>query len=175
MWLLKDSPALLTDLYELTMAQVYWQKGQNDTASFEVTIRWLPESWGFFVMAGLAELEEYLGRFAFSGDDIDYLKATGKFSDDFLQYLRDLKVETSVRALPEGTVFFAKEPIVEVTGPLIAAQMIESYVLNIWAFRSSPLRWQQDSLSPQRAGRWSISALEGRRVLSPQFGPRGRR
>lgn len=134
MWLLKDSPALLTDLYELTMAQVYWQKGQNETASFEVTIRRLPENWGFFVMAGLAELEEYLDRLAFSGDDIDYLRTTGKFSDDFLQYLRDLKVETSVRALPEGTVFFAKEPIVEVTGPLIGAQIIESYVLNILGF-----------------------------------------
>ena len=66
MWLMKNSPALFMDLYELTMAQVYFQKKMNETAYFEVAIRRLPEHWGFFVMAGLAEIQSYLGEFRFA-------------------------------------------------------------------------------------------------------------
>jgi len=117
MWLIKHSPALFTDLYELTMAQVYFQKKMHGPAYFEVTVRRLPEHWGFFVMAGLAEVASYLHEFRFDEEDIEYLRSTRIFSDDFLQ-----------------SVFFPQEPIFEVAGPLIDAQILESYVLNILGF-----------------------------------------
>jgi len=139
MWLIKDSPALLTDLYELTMAQVYFKgsafkKQMTGTACFEVSVRKLPENWGFFVMAGLNEIESCLSEFRFSKADIDFLRSTKLFSDDFLQYLAALRPDVEVRSLPEGTVFFPNEPILEVAGPLICAQLLESYFLNILGF-----------------------------------------
>ena len=134
MYLLKDNPALLMDLYELTMAQAYFEKGLNETAYFEVSIRNMPENWGFFVMAGLAELNSYLKEFRFSEDDIKFLKSTGKFSSDFLEFLKELKPEVEIRAIPEGSVFFALEPILEVGGRMIDAQILESYILNILGF-----------------------------------------
>jgi len=134
MWLIKDSPALFVDLYELTMAAVYFKKKMHDTAYFEVTIRRLPEHWGFFVMAGLAEVQSYLSEFRFTKEDTDYLRSTKLFSEDFLTYLSDLKPAVKIRSLPEGAVFFPNEPIFEVAGPLICAQILESYILNILGF-----------------------------------------
>jgi nicotinate phosphoribosyltransferase len=134
MWLMRDSDALFMDLYELTMAQVYFEKKMNDRACFEVTIRRLPEHWGFFVMAGLAEVESYLNEFHFTKDDIVYLHSTKIFSDDFLSYLAELRPEVEIRCLPEGTVFFPNEPAFELSGSLICAQIMESYILNILGF-----------------------------------------
>ncbi len=134
MWLIKNSPCLFTDLYELTMAQVYFKKKIHDTAYFEVTIRRLPGNWGFFVMAGLSEIESYLNEFRFTQDDVDYLRSTKIFSDDFLRYLTGLRPDVKIRSLPEGTVFFPNEPILEVAGPLICSQLLESYILNILGF-----------------------------------------
>ncbi len=134
MWLLKDTPALFTDLYELTMAQVYFQKAMEQTAYFGVFVRHLPEHWGFFVMAGLPEVESYLREFRFSQGDIEYLRSTGIFAEDFLEYLSLFKLNVQVRSLPEGTVFFPNEPIMEVSGPLLHAQLLETYVLNILGF-----------------------------------------
>ena len=134
MWLMKDTPSLLTDLYELTMAQVYLRKQMTEVAYFEVSVRRLPEHWGFFVMAGLGEIESYLREFRFSTSDIDFLRSTQRFSDDFLEYLAVLKPDVQIRALAEGTVFFPNEPILEVAGPLICAQLLESYILNILGF-----------------------------------------
>ncbi len=134
MWLMKDTPSLFTDLYELTMAQVYFRKQITDTAYFEVSVRRLPENWGFFVMAGLSEVDSYLREFRFSKADINFLRSTKLFSDDFLQFLATLKPDVKIRSLTEGTVFFPNEPIFEVTGPLICAQLLESYILNILGF-----------------------------------------
>lgn len=134
MWLLKETPGLLTDLYELTMAQAYLRNNMNERAYFEVTVRSLPPDWGFFVMAGLAEIDSYLKQFAFSSEDIEFLKSLEMFSSDFLQYLVELKPEIEIRSLPEGTVFFPNEPVLEVGGPLIHAQILESYILNILGF-----------------------------------------
>ncbi len=134
MWLIKNNSALFTDLYELTMAQVYFKKQMHDTAYFEVTIRRLPENWGFFVMAGLAEVQSYLRQFRFTKEDTDYLRSTKLFADDFLKYLSELVPEVKIRSLSEGTVFFPNEPIFEVAGPLICSQILESYILNILGF-----------------------------------------
>lgn len=134
MWLIDGTPALFTDLYELTMAQVYFAKGMDRTARFEVTVRRLPEHWGFFIMAGLAEVQSYLQAFRFSQADIAYLRSLGSFSEDFLEYLSDFKPAVEIRALPEGTAFFPNEPAIEVSGPIIDAQLLETYILNILGF-----------------------------------------
>ena len=134
MWLLKNTPALFTDLYELTMAQVYFQKNINRIAHFEVFIRTPPKNWGFFAMAGLAELKSYLDVFQFNDEDIEYLKSIQNFSAEFLDFLKTLKPDVNIRALEEGTVFFPGEPVLEITGPLIDTQILESYVLNILGF-----------------------------------------
>jgi len=134
MWLIKATPTLFTDLYQLTMAQAYFRKAMDETAYFEVFIRHLPEHWGFFVMAGLPEVESYLREFRFGAEDIEYLCSTRIFADDFLEYLSAFELDVKVRALPEGTVFFANEPIVEVIGPILHAQLLETYILNILGF-----------------------------------------
>lgn len=134
MWLIDGTPALLTDLYELTMAQVYFQKRMTATAHFEVTVRHLPKDWGFFVMAGLPEVEAYLGQLRFSRTDLDYLRSIGLFGPDFLDYLADFRPGVTIRTLPEGTVFFPNEPILEVSGPILHAQLLETYILNILGF-----------------------------------------
>jgi len=134
MWLIDGTPALFTDLYEFTMAQAYFRKGMDRTACFEVFIRDVPEHWGFFVMAGLPEVESFLREFRFDGEDIQYLRSTGLFADDFLAYLSKLDLRVKVRCLPEGTVFFPNEPIMEISGPLLHAQLLESYLLNILGF-----------------------------------------
>ncbi len=134
MWLLQDTPALFTDFYELTMAQAYFQQGMDETGSFEVFVRHLPERWGFFVMAGLSEVQSYLHEFHFGPRDIEYLRSTGIFAEDFLKYLSLFKLEVRLRALPEGTVFFPNEPIMEVSGPILHAQLLETYLLNILGF-----------------------------------------
>jgi len=134
MWLINDGPALFTDFYELTMAQVYFRRRMAGTAYFEVFVRRLPEHWGFFIMAGLNEVESYLREFRFSDNDLAYLRSTGTFDDDFLAYLSSFRPNVELRALPEGTVFFPHEPILEVGGPIIDAQLLESYILNILGF-----------------------------------------
>jgi nicotinate phosphoribosyltransferase len=134
MWLMKTTPALFTDLYELTMAQGYFRMGMDETAYFEVFVRRLPEHWGFFAMAGLPEVADYLREFRFAREDIDYLRSLGMFQEDFLKYLSAFALNVEVRAMPEGTVFFPNEPIMEVGGPILHAQLLESYILNILGF-----------------------------------------
>ncbi len=134
MWLIDGTPGLFTDFYELTMGQVYFKKGLGQIASFEVTVRRLPEHWGFFVMSGLNEIASYRHAFRFNEDDIDYLRSTGRFEKDFLDHLLSFQPDVHIRALPEGTVFFPNEPVLEVTGPILDAQLLEAYILNILGF-----------------------------------------
>jgi nicotinate phosphoribosyltransferase len=134
MWLMRATPALFTDLYELTMAQAYFRRGMDETAYFEVFVRDLPEHWGFFVMAGLPEVEDYLRQFRFAAEDIAYLRSLGTFADAFLEYLSLFAPDVRIRALPEGTVFFPNEPIMEVSGPILHAQLLETYILNALGF-----------------------------------------
>ena len=133
-WFLNKTPGLLTDLYELSMGQVYFDTNLHETACFEVIVRHLPAKWGFFVMAGLEELAGYMEAFRFDEEDMAWLRATGRFSEGFLEYLGRLRLDVQVRTIPEGTVFFPEEPIVEVRGPLIDTQLLESYVLNVLGF-----------------------------------------
>ncbi len=134
MWLIQSTPALFTDFYELTMAQAYFAKGRQETACFEVFVRHLPDHWGFFVMAGLPEVQSYLREFRFAAEDLQYLRSLGRFQADFLEHLAGLELNVRIRALPEGTVFFPNEPMMEVSGPILHAQLLETYILNILGF-----------------------------------------
>jgi nicotinate phosphoribosyltransferase len=134
MWLLKEKPGLLVDLYELTMAQAYLRNGMRERAYFEVAVRHLPDDWGYFVMAGLPEIDSFVKEFRFGEPDIEFLRSLGLFSEDFLAYLKSFRPDVEIRCLPEGTVFFPNEPILEVGGPVIDAQILESYVLNALGF-----------------------------------------
>ncbi len=122
---------LLTDLYELTMAAAYHKQKMSEPAVFSLFIRAYPPNRGYFINAGLEDVLSYLESFEFKQEDLDYLETTGLFSTDFLHYLGSLRFTGHVRAMSEGRLFFEDEPILEVTAPIIEAQIIESYVVNI--------------------------------------------
>ena len=126
----EPSPGLFTDLYELTMAQAYWQSGKTAQATFSLFFRNYPPDRAYFVFAGLQDILEYLEGFQFTSNDIDFLRSLNQFDNGFLGYLGDLQFTGSVRAMSEGTVFFVDEPVVEVTGPIIEAQIVETFLVN---------------------------------------------
>ncbi len=121
---------LLTDLYELTMAQSYFSEGIAGGATFSMYVREYPPDRGYLVAAGIDDALDCLEALSFDTDSIEYLRSTGIFTADFLEYLRDFRFTGSVRAMPEGSLFFAHEPVLEVTGPVIAAQLAETIVMN---------------------------------------------
>ncbi len=112
------------------MAQALFRQGMSATATFSLFIRTYPPNRAFFVSAGLEDVLDYLSNLNFSGQAIDYLRALGIFSEDFLQYLRGVRFTGSVRAIPEGRLYFADEPAVEVTAPIIEAQLVETFIIN---------------------------------------------
>lgn len=125
------SEALVTDLYELTMAEAYLRAGMNGTATFSLFIRRLPPERGYLVAAGLEQALAYLASLRFTADDVAFLRDTGRFSDLLLDYLAGLRFTGAVRAMPEGMPVFAEEPLLEVTAPLIEAQIVETYLINV--------------------------------------------
>ena len=127
---------LFTDLYELTMAASYFAHEVFDTATFSLFIRDVYATRNYFVAAGLEQVLDELAAFQFSDQDISYLQRTGRFSEHFLDYLRQLRFTGEVYAMPEGTVFFANEPVMEVTAPIVEAQLIETFVLNTIGFQT---------------------------------------
>ncbi len=124
-------PELVTDLYQLTMAASYFEQEMSAPATFSLFIRAYPPNRNFFVSAGLEELLVFLENFHFQQDDLDYLDTLGLFKKDFLDYLGSMKFTGQVRAMPEGTIFFKDEPILEVTAPIIEAQLVETLVINM--------------------------------------------
>jgi nicotinate phosphoribosyltransferase len=128
--------ALLTDLYQFTMLQGYVDRGMTDTAVFEFFVRRLPPGRNFLVAAGLEQALDYLERLSFSPEEVEYLRSTSLFGDNLLDYLATLSFTGDVDAMPEGTVFFANEPILRVAAPLPQAQLIESRIVNLLHFQS---------------------------------------
>ena len=121
---------LFTDLYELTMSQAFLRQGMKATATFSLFTRTYPPNRAYFVSAGLEDVLDYLSNLNFSERAIDYLRATDIFSDDFLEYLSGVRFTGSVRAIPEGRLYFTDEPAVEITAPLIEAQLAETFIIN---------------------------------------------
>lgn len=127
---------LLTDLYELNMAASYFENRMADSATFSLFIRKYPPDRAYFVAAGLEDFLDYTANFHFSESDLAYLDGMGTFSPDFLQYLKNMRFTGTVRALAEGEIFFIDEPILEVTAPIIEAQIIETFAINTINFQS---------------------------------------
>src|SRR5687768_7606880 len=130
------SSALLTDLYQLTMLQGYFEQGMEETAVFELFVRTLPAPRGFLLAAGLEQALDYLEQVQVTSDELQWLTQGGRFSRDFLDYLGQLRFTGDVYAMPEGTVFFPPEPILRVVAPLPQAQLVESRLLNLLHFQT---------------------------------------
>ena len=126
---LRDA-ALFTDLYELTMAAAFFRHGIRGRATFSLFVRRLPEARAFLVAAGLEDALDFLRALHFSPAAVAHLRTLGLFDDAFLEWLVGFRFSGEVRAVPEGTIVFADEPILEVTGPILEAQMMESALLN---------------------------------------------
>ncbi len=121
---------MLTDFYELTMANGYFREGMGDKiAYFDMFFRQVPDGAGFAVMAGVEQLVEYMKNLKFEPEDIEFLRSKNIFDEGFLKYLENFKFSCDVWAVPEGTPIFPNEPIVTVRGPLIQAQFLETMVL----------------------------------------------
>lgn len=123
--------ALFTDLYELTMAAAFFRQGLGGRATFSLFARRLPPGRGFLVAAGLEDALEYLRGFRFTDPGLGFLRSLGRFEPAFLDYLRGLRFTGEVRAVPEGTLVFADEPLLEVTAPILEAQLVETALLNL--------------------------------------------
>src|SRR3990172_8198585 len=124
------SPALLTDLYELTMLQAYDAEGMTGEAAFSLFVRRLPGRRNYLVACGLDDVLRFLETLRFDRPALEYLESLGRFSDGFLRRLEHFRFTGSVYAVPEGTPVFAQEPILEVAAPIAEAQLIETFVMN---------------------------------------------
>lgn len=152
---------MLTDFYELTMANGYFQNGLQDTICyFDMFFRKVPDNGGFAIMAGVEQLVDYLKGLRFSDEDIEYLAGKHIFCREFLEYLRGFQFQCDVWAVPEGTPIFPGEPIVTVRGPAIQAQFVETMVL---------LCINHQSLIATKVNR-IVRAAQGRAVM--EFGSR---
>ncbi len=128
--------ALLTDLYQFTMLQTYHAERMHETAVFELFTRRLPPERNFLVAAGLEQVLDYLENLHFTAEELDWLAQCGRFSPDFIASLAVFHFTGAVHALPEGTVFFANEPVLRITAPLPQAQLAESRLINLIHFQT---------------------------------------
>ncbi len=151
---LNQTSALLTDLYQLTMLEAYYQADMHDTAVYEFFVRKLPPDRSFFVAVGLEQVLDYLEQLHFTEQDIQWLRESGRFSESFLAWLTDLTFKGDVEAMPEGSLCFPNEPLLRITAPLPIAQLIEPIVINFLHFQT---------LIATKAVRFRLTA--GNRVL----------
>ena len=152
---------MLTDFYELTMADGYFETGMSENiAYFDMFFRKVPDGGGFAIMAGLEQTIDYLKNLKFTEEDIEYLRSKNMFCEDFLEYLRNFEFKCDVWAVPEGTPIFPHEPIVTVRGPVMQAQFVETMIL---------LTINHQSLIATKANR-IVRAAKGRPVM--EFGTR---
>lgn len=122
---------MMTDLYQLTMMQGYFKSQSTKKVIFDVFYRSNPSGSAYAIMAGLEQLIDYIQNLSFSSDDISYLKETGIFEEDFLEFLSNFRFSGDIYAIPEGTVIFPKEPLIKVSAPIMEAQLIETAMLNM--------------------------------------------
>jgi nicotinate phosphoribosyltransferase len=125
------SREIMTDLYELTMAASYFEQKMFAPATFSLFVREYPPNRSYLVCAGLDPLLDYLENFHFRPDDLEYLRQTKLFPDNFLSYLEGMSFTGEVRAIPEGRIAFCDEPLLEITAPVMQAQLVETFVINV--------------------------------------------
>ena len=163
---------LLTDLYELTMSAGYWQAGKAaEIATFELSIRKLPPVRCFVLVAGLAQAVDYLLNLGFTGEELDYLRGLPQFARaprGFFERLRELRFTGDLFAAPEGTALFAGEPVLRVRGPLMEAQIPETYLLSTMAFQT--LVATKAARIVEMAGGRGVVEFGTRRAHSPEAG-----
>lgn len=132
-----DSLTLHTDLYQINMIYTYWQAGiAEQPVVFEAYFRNRPFNNGYVLFAGLAHAVNYLENLTFTTSDIDYLRHLSLYPEDFLTYLADWRLTATIRAPHEGEVMFAQEPLLQVEGPLVDAQLLETALLNMINFQT---------------------------------------
>ncbi|HXE38264.1 MAG TPA: nicotinate phosphoribosyltransferase [Azonexus sp.] len=131
-----STSVLLTDLYQLTMLQAYFDQGMNETAVFEFFVRKLPEQRNFLLAGGLEQVLDYLEALRFTDRELQWLAGSGRFRADFVDSLAHLRFTGEVSAMPEGTPFFPDEPILRVVAPLREAQLVETRIINLLQFQS---------------------------------------
>ncbi len=125
-----ENKTLMTDFYELTMAQTYFNEGKKDEiVYFDLFFRKNPFNGGYTVSGGLDEIIKYIQNFKYGEEEIEYLRSLGKFSDEFLDYLKDLKFDGDIYAVPDGTMVFPNEPVLTVRANAVVAQLIETALL----------------------------------------------
>jgi nicotinate phosphoribosyltransferase len=127
---------LTTDLYQLTMLDAYHAHGMDETAVFELFVRKLPRERNFMMAAGLEQALEFLENLRFCPEELEWIESSGRFSPGFAAHLERLRFTGDVHALPEGTVFFTNEPVLRVTAPLPAAQLVETRLINLVHFET---------------------------------------
>lgn len=123
--------ALLTDLYQLTMLQAYYDEGLHGQAVFELFVRKLPPGRSFLMLAGIEQALDYLENLRFTAEEINWLRESGRFRADFVDWLASFRFAGSVWAMREGSVFFAEEPVLRVEAPITQAQFVESRLINL--------------------------------------------
>jgi nicotinate phosphoribosyltransferase len=158
-----ENLGMLTDLYQLTMAAAYFQTGLDAEATFELFVRELPPQRSYLIIAGLEQVVHYLTKIGFKGNQIEYLKNQPffkKVDPRFFDYLAEFKFTGNLMAIPEGTIAFAQEPILQVTAPIIQAQIVETYLLATINFQTC---------IATKAGR-IVLASKGKKVID--FGTR---
>ena len=131
-----STSALLTDLYELTMAQAYQEQGMEEPAAFEFFVRKLPPHRNFLVAAGLEQVLDFLSGLRLSQEELAWMDQSDRFTPALLRYLETLRFTGDVDAMPEGTIFFPHEPILRIVAPLPLAQLVESRVMNLLNFQT---------------------------------------
>ena len=156
----KRNLSLVMDFYELTMSQCYFNQGSQQTVVFDVFYRKNPDDGGLCVFAGLEQVIEYIQNLHFDYEDIEYLRSLHQFSDEFLEYLANVRFTGDIYAIPEGTPVFPHEPLVRVKAPIIEAQLIETALL---------LALNHQTLIATKARR-IVQASENRAVM--EFGAR---
>ena len=131
-----DSLMLHNDLYQINMAESYWNDGIHERiAVFDLYFRKMPFNSGYAVFNGLKRVVNFIENFGFTNEDITYLKSIG-YEEDFLNYLKDLKFTGNIKSMQEGEICFGNEPLLRVEAPLIQAQLIETILLNIINFQT---------------------------------------
>lgn len=156
----KRNLTLVMDFYELTMSQCYFNQGKDKQVAFDLFYRRNPDDGGFCVFAGLEQAIDYVKNLHFSKGDIEYLRSTNTFSEEFLEYLSTVRFTGDIDAIPEGTPVFPYEPLVRVKAPIIEAQLVETALL---------LTLNHQTLIATKARR-IVQASEGRAVM--EFGAR---
>ncbi len=155
----KFTPELVTDFYELTMAESYLRENMRGEATFSLFVRAYPPNRSCFVASGIEHLVETIRDLRFSEQSLEYIASTGCFSPALLDYLRNFRFTGTIRAIPEGRVFFCREPLVEVTAPIIEGQLLETLALNVI---------QLETLIATKAAR-CVQAARGRGLIDFAF------